>query len=116
MFSNQSINQSLKQIARHRSSILVCFTLIPMFTPIYRKLLTPSFHFSILDHFLTIMNEHANILINIINERIKQGNEYLDVVPLITNATLDVIAETAMGVKIDSQRAKNDQYVQTLTR
>lgn len=111
MSSNQSINEQTNcPTSFIESRFSQCLH------PFNRKLLTPSFHFSILDHFLTIMNEHANVLINIINERIKQGTECLDIVPLITNAALDVIAETAMGVKIDSQRAKNDQYVQTLSR
>ncbi|XP_075589251.1 cytochrome P450 4c3-like [Dermatophagoides farinae] len=83
-----------------------------------RKLLTPTFHFNILKQFLPIMNEQAQILSHIINDRQLKagGNGYLDIVPLITNATLDVISETAMGVKIGSQLEKNRDYVDAVTR
>ncbi|XP_046916561.1 cytochrome P450 4c3 [Dermatophagoides farinae] len=83
-----------------------------------RKLLTPTFHFNILEQFLPIMNEQAQILSRIINDRqLKAGeNSYLDIVPLITNATLDIISETAMGVKIGSQLDKNRDYVDAVTR
>ena len=83
-----------------------------------RKLLTPTFHFNILEQFLPIMNEQAQILSRIINDRQLKagGNGYLDIVPLITNATLDVISETAMGVKIGSQLDKNRDYVDAVTR
>nr|XP_046915914.1 LOW QUALITY PROTEIN: cytochrome P450 4c3-like [Dermatophagoides farinae] len=83
-----------------------------------RKLLTPTFHFNILEQFLPIMNEQAQILSRIINDRQLKagGNGYLDIVPLITNATLDVISETAMGVKIGSQSDKNRDYVDAVTR
>ncbi|KAH9512026.1 Cytochrome P450 4V2, variant 2 [Dermatophagoides farinae] len=83
-----------------------------------RKLLTPTFHFNILEQFLPIMNEQAQILSRIINDRQLKagGNGYLDIVPLITNATLDVISETAMGVKIGSQLDNNRDYVDAVTR
>ncbi|OTF79672.1 hypothetical protein BLA29_003621, partial [Euroglyphus maynei] len=82
-----------------------------------RKMLTPAFHFNILEQFLPIMNEQAHILSQVIQDRqTKAGDDYIDVVPLITNATLDVISETAMGVKIESQLDKNRDYVDAVTR
>ncbi|XP_075677551.1 cytochrome P450 4c3-like [Dermatophagoides pteronyssinus] len=82
-----------------------------------RKMLTPAFHFNILEQFLPIMNEQANILSQVIQDRQKMADDnYIDVVPLITNATLDVISETAMGVKIGSQLGKSSDYVDAVTR
>ena len=82
-----------------------------------RKMLTPAFHFNILEQFLPIMNEQANILSQVIHDRQKRmGNDYINIVPLITNATLDIISETAMGVKIESQLGKNGDYVDAVTR
>ncbi|OTF78484.1 hypothetical protein BLA29_006857, partial [Euroglyphus maynei] len=82
-----------------------------------RKMLTPAFHFNILEQFLPIMNEQAYILSRMIQDRQTKATEnYIDVVPLITNATLDVISETAMGVKIESQFDKNRDYVDAVSR
>ena len=82
-----------------------------------RKMLTPAFHFNILEQFLPIMNEQANILSQVIQDRQKMADDnYIDIVPLITNATLDVISETAMGVKIGSQLGKSSDYVDAVTR
>ena len=84
-----------------------------------RKLLTPTFHFNILEQFITVMNEQAQILSNVIEQKQQHtdGDEkFLNIVPLMTNATLDVISETAMGVKIQSQLNKNREYVDAVTR
>ncbi|KAF7495480.1 Cytochrome P450 4V2 [Sarcoptes scabiei] len=85
-----------------------------------RKLLTPTFHFNILEQFLEIMNDNANILIKVIRQKISDNitaeREGLNIVPLFTNVALDIIAETAMGVQISSQKNLNQQYVETITR
>lgn len=82
-----------------------------------RKLLTPTFHFNILEQFLTVMNEQAKILSDVIQKKqYEAGEKFINIVPMITNATLDVISETAMGVKIQSQLDKNREYVDAVTR
>ncbi|OTF76567.1 hypothetical protein BLA29_001811 [Euroglyphus maynei] len=63
------------------------------------------------------MNEQANILSNVIMKKQSEaGEKFINIVPMITNATLDVISETAMGVKIQSQLNKNREYVDAVTR
>lgn len=57
-------------------------------------MITPTFHFNILEAFLPSMNEQANILIDKIQEQLQKSNQesiVLDVVPYITYATLDII-------------------------
>lgn len=82
--------------------------------------MTPTFHFNILEQFLEIMNDNANILIKVIRQKISDNitaeREGLNIVPLFTNVALDIIAETAMGVQISSQKNLNQQYVETITR
>lgn len=82
--------------------------------------MTPTFHFNILEQFLEIMNDNANILIEVIRQKISDNitaeREGLNIVPLFTNVALDIIAETAMGVQISSQKNLNQQYVETITR
>ncbi|XP_035706447.1 cytochrome P450 4C1 isoform X2 [Folsomia candida] len=78
-----------------------------------RKLLTPAFHFAILEDFLTIMCEQGDILVNVLET--KKGSEF-DIFPIITRAALDIICETAMGEKINAQRKTDSQYVKAVYR
>ena len=76
-----------------------------------RRLLTPAFHFQVLEQFTEVMNEKADIL----NECIKRfvetnANESLDVFAFASKFTLDVICETAMGVDMDAQRKPPSTY------
>ncbi|XP_071568023.1 cytochrome P450 4C1-like [Temnothorax nylanderi] len=69
-----------------------------------RKLIGPTFHFSILDQFAVVLSEKAEILIKCLEREIeKNSGKAVDVFPLIVNATLDIICETAMGVNIRAQ-------------
>ncbi|XP_063924877.1 cytochrome P450 4C1-like [Zophobas morio] len=60
-----------------------------------RKILTPAFHFTILQQFLNIFNEETSKLVEKLQE---ENGKIIDVVPPITNFTLQSIAETAMGL------------------
>ena len=65
-----------------------------------RKLLTPTFHFSILEQFLPIMNSQVKVLVEKIQRNISEG---IDIENYLSSCTLDVICETAMGVKLNAQ-------------
>ncbi|XP_037080573.1 cytochrome P450 4C1-like [Pollicipes pollicipes] len=75
----------------------------------HRKLLTPTFHFSILDQFLPIFNHHSQALVRALQERTR-GVGHVDVWPLVANATLDAICQTAMGVEIGAQDGVESAY------
>lgn len=81
-----------------------------------RKILTPAFHFRILDDFLPVINEQSTILVKKIKNmrQTNPSNSVLDIVPIITLCTLDVICETAMGIKVGCQANSNHDYVQSL--
>lgn len=143
-----------------------------------RKMLTPTFHFRILQDFMPIFNEHANLLVRHLDEiaqdsksgasardnediastcrlcSIKQiklnqesneqsgrdaissdlvkcacqasvsherSNESIasdrsvDVIPIMTRCTLEVICETAMGIRLqEKQSSKEEEYVKCL--
>ena len=53
-------------------------------------MLTPTFHFKILEDFVEIFNEQSRILIAQINEALKDKNDF-DIYPFITRCTLDII-------------------------
>lgn len=54
-----------------------------------RKMLTPTFHFKILNDFLQVFNEQAVIMIRQLNERIDKGS--FDIMPYVTLCALDII-------------------------
>ncbi|XP_020863343.1 cytochrome P450 4V2 [Phascolarctos cinereus] len=79
-----------------------------------RKMLTPTFHFTILEEFLDVMNEQANVLVNKLEKHIDQEafNCFLD----ITLCALDIICETAMGKNIGAQANGDSEYVRSVFR
>ncbi|KFM65323.1 Cytochrome P450 4c3, partial [Stegodyphus mimosarum] len=78
-----------------------------------RKLLTPAFHFRILDEFIPIFNEQAQIFASKIAALIAKET-WIDIAPLTSLCTLDIICETAMGKKINAQGNSTSPYVQAL--
>ncbi|KAM6150090.1 cytochrome P450 4V2 [Erethizon dorsatum] len=79
-----------------------------------RKMLTPTFHFTILEDFLDIMNEQANILANKLEKHVNQ--EAFNCFSYITLCVLDIICETAMGKNIGAQSNEDSKYVRAVYR
>uniref|UniRef100_UPI003AF5A8BD uncharacterized LOC140038990 n=1 Tax=Aethina tumida TaxID=116153 RepID=UPI003AF5A8BD len=78
-----------------------------------RKLLTPSFHFTILQEFLHIFNDEAKNLVEVLK---KEANKpYIDVVKPITEFTLVSIGETSMGTNLNtSNNTEKSKYKQAV--
>ncbi|KAH9376880.1 hypothetical protein HPB48_002804 [Haemaphysalis longicornis] len=55
-----------------------------------RKLLTPAFHFKLLDDFVPVMADHSRAFVGKLRA-LSRDNAVLDVVPLVSSCTLDVI-------------------------
>ncbi len=62
-------------------------------------MLTPSFHFRILDDSMAVFNRCAGKLVDILG---KEGKD-VDAFPYITRCTLDIMLEAAMGKRLDVQ-------------
>ena len=75
-------------------------------------MLTPAFHFRILEDFLDVMNKQSSIMCNILEPL--AGGKVFDIFPLVTHCALDIICETAMGKSIGAQANSGTDYVTAL--
>lgn len=77
-----------------------------------RKMITPSFHFSILNRFAEIFQKQAQILVDrIVTSANSEGA--INVQEVISLATLEAMCEASMGVNISGQEA-GKKYVQAV--
>lgn len=77
-----------------------------------RKMLTPSFHFRVLNDFQKVINNQCVTLVQQLNKEI--GKDETEILNFVSLCSLDVICESASGVKINSQLDKSSSYVKAL--
>ncbi|KAJ9594663.1 hypothetical protein L9F63_027352, partial [Diploptera punctata] len=78
-----------------------------------RKMLTPTFHFKILEHFLEVFAEKSQVLVRNLQKNL--GCASVDMFKYVTMCTLDIICETAMGTEVNAQDQENEsEYVKSV--
>ncbi|XP_031624946.1 cytochrome P450 4c3, partial [Contarinia nasturtii] len=78
-----------------------------------RKILTPTFHFKILEDFIDVFQEQSAVLVTKLTREIGK-EEGFNLFKYVTLCTLDIICETAMGKSIDAQSNGDSQYVKAV--
>lgn len=78
-----------------------------------RKLLTPAFHFKILDEFGPMIAHHSTRLVDDLMELARTTKGTVDVVLPVSKITLGTICETAMGVNLQDY-GKEDEYFEAV--
>lgn len=74
----------------------------------HRKMITPTFHFKILEEFIDVFNSKGKIMIEKLQKEV--GNKSFDVFPYVTLCALDIICETAMGTCVNAQNEESSLY------
>lgn len=77
-----------------------------------RKIITPAFHFTILERFAEVFDQQSSILVSRLS-RLCDGH-IVDVHPFVSQMALDVVCETAMGVQINAQTETDSEYLKAV--
>ncbi|XP_025997578.1 cytochrome P450 4C1 [Solenopsis invicta] len=79
-----------------------------------RKILTPTFHFNILQQFVEILIEEGERMTN----SLKNAGDSItkDLTPFINEHTLNAICETAMGISLQGMGSFQQQYRKAVHR
>lgn len=72
-------------------------------------MLTPAFHFKILEHYIEIFNRQSCVFVENLSKYSR--SDKVELLSIIGLCTLDIICEAAMGVELNTQRNANSDYV-----
>lgn len=79
----------------------------------HRKIITPTFHYGILESFCNIFSEKSKILIDKLDVHCGTGEPF-DIFKYITRVTLDIVCVAAMGTTVDAQENVCNEYVESI--
>ncbi|XP_046802461.1 cytochrome P450 4d1 isoform X2 [Lucilia cuprina] len=79
-----------------------------------RRILTPAFHFKILEQFIEVFDRNAKIFVKNIHRISQKDNGLISMDHWVHLVTLDVICESAMGVSVHAQTNADSEYVRAV--
>lgn len=74
-----------------------------------RKILTPAFHYKVLEQYIKVFERQSCVLIETLSQF--SETDKVAMINLLGLCTLDIICESATGVEINAQRNSNSEYV-----
>ncbi|KAJ6636720.1 Cytochrome P450 4C1 [Pseudolycoriella hygida] len=80
----------------------------------HRKMLNSTFNFNVLNSFIPIFNEKANLMVN--NMRKELGKKEFDVSTYLFACTLDMVCGTTLGYNVGVQCGKNQDYLEGIEK
>ncbi|XP_042241114.1 cytochrome P450 4C1-like isoform X2 [Homarus americanus] len=78
----------------------------------HRKLLTPAFHFKILEEFMGVFNSQGNKLVQKLHK--KADGQPFDIFSDITLCVLDILCESAMGRSVNAQDSDQSDFIKAV--
>ncbi|CAJ0575857.1 unnamed protein product, partial [Mesorhabditis spiculigera] len=76
-----------------------------------RRMLTPTFHFKMLDGYAAVFDRESRKLCTYLE---KYDGKEVDLFPIVKHCALDIICESAMGVSVNALENENCSYVKAL--
>ncbi|RZC32091.1 cytochrome P450 CYP4BN11, partial [Asbolus verrucosus] len=78
----------------------------------HRLIITPTFHYKILEDFVDVFESNGKILVQQFEKQLNQNS--VNIYPFVTLCTLDIICESAMGTSVKAQENTESEYVRSV--
>lgn len=75
----------------------------------HRKVIAPAFHYNMLEHFVEVFDQQSQILVEKLSVRC--DNSVFNIIPYILRMAIDIVFETALGVRLGSQDMPDVPYL-----
>ena len=79
----------------------------------HRKLIAPTFHLNVLKSFIDLFNANSR---SVVDRMRKEGEKEFDIHDYMSEATVEILLETAMGVSKSTQDRSGFEYAMAVMK